>query len=149
MNDTVPHGRPATELSDAELESQGKQLHDTRNWMFLHGTAAQFETHTQRMLELEQEYIRRFPKRTWQGSGGAPEAQVTPAADPVLEVLRRVAEAPGGRLHSLEVHQAAREAGLDRATLATLYTADPPLLATDKHDRVITDAGRERLGAAG
>ena len=37
---TVPAGRPAAELSDEELESQGKQLHDTRNWMFLHGTAA-------------------------------------------------------------------------------------------------------------
>ncbi|MEO5708243.1 MAG: DUF6158 family protein, partial [Nocardioidaceae bacterium] len=67
MTDTVPTGRPATELSDEELETQGKQLHDSRNWMFLHGSAAQFETHTKRMLELEQEYIRRFPKRTWQG----------------------------------------------------------------------------------
>jgi hypothetical protein len=148
MNDTVPQGRPAGELSDEELETQGKQLHDTRNWMFLHGTAAQFETHTQRMLELEQEYVRRFPRRTWQGSGGAgphAEAQPAPAEDPVGALLRRVADAPGGRLHKLEVHQAAREVGLDRATLARLYTAEPKLLTTDKQDRVITQAGRDRL----
>ena len=146
--DTVPTGRPASELSDEELESQGKQLHDTRNWMFLHGSAAQFETHTKRMLELEQEYLRRFPKRTWQGSGGAEEAAAPePAADPVLALLQKVADAPGGRMHKLEVHQAAREVGLERAALARLYTAEPKMLATDKADRVITDAGRARLGS--
>ena len=150
MNDTVPTGRPASELSDEELETQGKQLHDSRNWMFLHGSAAQFETHTKRMLELEQEYLRRFPQRTWQGSGGAEETPAAepatdPAVDPVVALLRRVAEAPGGRMHKLEVHQAARELGLERAALAKLYTADPKLLATDKQDRVITELGRERL----
>ena len=69
----IPTGRPAAELSDDELATQGKQLHDSRNWVFLHGSAAQFETHTARMLELEQEYLRRFPKRTWQGIEGAEE----------------------------------------------------------------------------
>ena len=66
-------GRPVRELSDEELEQQGKAAHDTRNWVFLNGTAEQFATHTTRMLELEQEYLRRHPKRTWQGSGGAAE----------------------------------------------------------------------------
>ena len=64
-------GLPATDLSDEELERQGTHAHATRNWVFLHGTAEQFRTHTERMLELEQEYLRRHPKRTWQGSGGA------------------------------------------------------------------------------
>jgi hypothetical protein len=64
-------GVPAGELSDAELERQGVQAHATRHWVFLHGTAGQFGTHTRRMLELEQEYLRRHPQRTWQGSGGA------------------------------------------------------------------------------
>jgi hypothetical protein len=168
-------GRPTRELSDEELELQGKNAHDTRNWVFLHGTAEQFATHTARMLELEQEYLRRHPKRTWQGSGGAArdESQVAvlrnalrgilvqlqallepPAADPDAEVaaddqvtalLTRIAEQPDGRMNKLEMHQLAREVGLERAALARLYNDDPPLLATDRQDRVITDAGRATL----
>ena len=138
----IPTGRPAAELSDEELATQGKQLHDSRNWVFLHGSAAQFETHTRRMLELEQEYLTRFPKRTWQGiEGDAPEKP----EDPVRALLQQVADAPGGRLHKLEVHQVARLVGLERAELAELYKADPQLLATEKQDRVITEAGRARL----
>ena len=142
----IPTGRPAAELSDEELATQGKQLHDSRNWVFLHGSAAQFETHTARMLELEQEYLRRFPKRTWQGieETEARGAEV-PNGDPVVALLQRVAEAPGGRMHKLEVHQVARLVGLERADLARLYKDEPQLLATDKQDRVITEAGRARL----
>ena len=136
MTDTEPGGRPVSELSDEELEQQGKNAHDTRNWVFLHGSAEQFATHTTRMLALEQEYLRRHPKRTWQGSGGAPgSAADTAPPDPLLALLGRVAEA----------HQAAREVGLDRTALARLYTAVPPLLVTEQQDRVLTDAGRERL----
>ncbi len=143
MNGQPDAGRSAADLSDAELETQGKQLHDTRNWMFLHGSAAQFETHTRRMLELEQEYLRRYPKRTWQGNEATEGAQPLPA-DPVAALLGAVAEA-GGRLHKLEVHQLARRFGLDRASLAALYTQEPKLLVTDRSDRVITDAGRARI----
>lgn len=177
MTDNI-HGRPVTELSDEELERQGTQAHATRNWVFLHGSAEQFARHTTRMLELEREYLRRHPKRTWQGSGGAGgdvEAaadawretilgiieQLTmllklPApqhvdglagADPVRAFLRRIAEA-GGRMHKLEAHQAAREAALDRVAVAGLYKAHPPLVTTEGHDRVLTDAGRARLAAA-
>src|SRR3954453_14349190 len=63
-------GVPARDLSDEELERQGVHAHAMRHWVFLHGTAEQFRTHTERMLELEQEYLRRHPQRTWQGSGG-------------------------------------------------------------------------------
>src|SRR4249919_2987438 len=102
----VPTGRPAAELTDEELETQGKQLHDSRNWVFLHGSAAQFDTHTRRMLELEQEYLQRFPKRTWQGvEGEAPPAGTVGSDDPELALLQAVADAPGGRMHKLEVHQ--------------------------------------------
>jgi GNAT superfamily N-acetyltransferase len=146
MSEAPSSGRPAAELTDSELETQGKQLHDTRNWVFLHGSAAQFETHTRRMLELEQEYLRRHPKRTWQGSGGADDAHVEPVADPVGALLQAVAEAPEGRLHKLEVHQLARRYGVERATLAALYTQEPKLLVTERSDRVITDAGRARIG---
>lgn len=169
-------GRPARELSDDELEQQGKNAHETRNWVFLHGSADQFATHTARMLELEQEYLRRHPKRTWQGSGGAAtdeaqlavlrkalrgilvqlEALIEPpevahddvqeGEDPSVALLRHIAAAPGGRLNRLEVHQLAREVGLDRAALARMYNAEPPLLATDKQDRIITAAGRALIG---
>ena len=146
----IPAGRPAAELSDEELATQGKQLHDSRNWVFLHGSAAQFETHTTRMLELEQEYLRRFPKRTWQGiEETVPEGVDVPDGDPVVALLQRVADAPGGRMHKLEVHQVARLVGLERASLAQLYKDEPHLLATDKQDRVITEAGRARLAAQG
>lgn len=168
-------GRPARELSDEELEQQGKNAHETRNWVFLHGTADQFATHTARMFELEQEYLRRHPKRTWQGSGGAAtdesqtallrkalrgilvqiEALIEPtqveqdrvggSGDPSGELLRRIAAADGGRMNKLEVHQLAREVGLDRTGLARMYNADPPLLTTDKQDRVVTDAGRAAI----
>ncbi len=134
-------GRPVRELTDEELEQQGRSAHETRNWVFLHGTAEQFATHTSRMLELEQEYLRRYPKRTWQGI----EGDRIEAEDPVAELLRRVAEAPRGRMNKLEVHQLARAVGLDRQQLARLYNADPPLLTTDGADRVITDAGRASL----
>jgi len=177
MTDQEIQGRPASELTDEELEQQGKQAHDTRNWVFLHGSAEQFARHTSRMLELEQEYLKRHPKRTWQGSGGAPsnptatseawrdtvravirqlenlvelpDAHVPaePAAgDPETEFLKRIAAAPGGRLHKLEAHQVAREVGLERAILANLYKADPPLLTTEGENRVITEAGRARVG---
>lgn len=65
---TTGYGIPARELSDDELERQGMHTHATRHTVFLHGTAVQFRHHTDRMLELEQEYLRRHPKRTWQGS---------------------------------------------------------------------------------
>jgi hypothetical protein len=65
-------GVPARELSDEELERQGVHAHAMRHWVFLHGTAEQFRTHTERMLELEQEYLRRHPQRTWQGTDGGP-----------------------------------------------------------------------------
>lgn len=71
-------GVPARELSDEELERQGVHAHAMRHWVFLHGTAEQFRTHTERMLELEQEYLRRHPQRTWQGAGGDTD---TPSRD--------------------------------------------------------------------
>lgn len=173
-------GRPARDLSDEELEQQGKNAHETRNWVFLNGTAEQFATHTSRMLELEQEYLRRHPKRTWQATGGAPDErsdvdvlkaalrgivsqlqgllELEPAhgdgvpavepEDPALALLARVAARPDGRMHKLEVHQAAREVGIERSALARMYTSDPPLLVTDQQDRVITPAGRDRLAGA-
>lgn len=169
------HGVPARELSDEQLEQQGAQAHATRNWVFLHGTAEQFQRHTERMLELEQEYLHRHPKRTWQGAAGDEPIEVdeatrlrsavrglvtqmeallssgqeiaeSPARDEraEIELLKAVAAAPGGRMHRLEMHQVARRAGVTRPALAQLYRSEPPLMRADGHDRVVTDAGRER-----
>ncbi len=182
-------GVPAAQLSDDDLEHQGNQAHATRHWVFLHGTADQFRRHTERMLELEQEYLRRHPKRTWQGSGGAEGepaldlaqldalSQVRfltrtyaaaieqllgarvdtelgiPAPDPSaalgggreVDLLRRYAGAPEGRLHKLEAHQAARELGVAPAAVAAMFKADPPLLVTAGEHRQITPAGRARI----
>ena len=49
-------------------------------------------------------------------------------------------ESAGRPDHKLEMHQAAREVGLERAALPTLCTAQPQLL--------VTDAGRELLSRA-
>ena len=171
-------GRPAAELSDEELERQGTHAHATRNWVFLHGSAEQFARHTSRMLELEREYLRRHPKRTWQGSGGAaadPEATAVAWRETLLGVIRQLESlvelpdprpappvpstdpaeafllllaAAGGRMHKLEAHQAAREAGLDRAGLAELYRADPPFVTADGDTRRLTDRGRSRARSA-
>jgi len=131
-------GVPAADLSDEDLEHQGAQTHQTRNWVFLHGTAEQFRTHTARMLELEQEYLRRHPKRTWQG---------TEAGQPGDEraLLTRFAAIPDGRMHKLEAHHAARELGLRPERVAALHRQDPPLLTTQGDYRVLTDAGRAWL----
>lgn len=147
MVDDDVTGRPATELSDEELEAQGTQAHATRNWVFLHGSAEQFARHTSRMLELEAEYVRRFPRRTWQGYAGAPGAGTVSHPDPELAFLRAL-DAAGGRLHKLEAHQVARECGLDRTALARLYKSDPPQLRTEGQERVLTDAGRARVSPA-
>lgn len=70
------------------------------------------------------------------------------AGDPVTALLARVVEAADGRVHKLELHQLARELGVDRETLASLYTGRPPLLVADLGDRVITTEGRERAASA-
>ena len=143
-------GVPAGELSDEELERQGVQAHATRHWVFLHGTAEQFRTHTRRMLELEDEYLRRHPQRTWQGSGGADSA---PAARQLegdaarVALLAKFAAAPDGTLDKLEAHQVARTIAPNQRLVAELYKQDPPLLRAEGDSRVITEAGRAWLAA--
>jgi hypothetical protein len=84
-------GIPARELSDEELERQGVHAHAMRHWVFLHGTTEQFRTHTERMLELEQEYLRRHPQRTWQGSGG--EAAAPSRDDRIRDLVQTFSRA--------------------------------------------------------
>lgn len=101
---------PAQELSDAELARQGTHAHATRNWVFLHGTAEQFRRHTERMLELEQEYLRRFPKRTWQGTGGSADSPDLAGMD-VLAQVRHLTRTYAAAVEQLLEGRAAPAAG--------------------------------------
>jgi len=165
-------GRPAHELTDVELEQQGTHAHATRNWVFLHGTAEQYQRHTERMLELEQEYLRRHPKRTWQGARDDPQ-QVDEAtrlrlalrglqrqieallahapaeqseeshADPArVRQLLDRVAANGGRMHKLELHQSARELGVSPVALASLYRGEGAVLRTERDERVLVEPPR-------
>lgn len=57
-------GVPAADLSDDDLAREVAHLHETRHETFLDASADTLDTHTERMLELEAEHLRRFPDRT-------------------------------------------------------------------------------------
>lgn len=59
----MAQGVPPTELSDDDLEREVNHLHETRHETFLHGSEDALLNHTERMLALEEEYLRRFPDR--------------------------------------------------------------------------------------
>jgi hypothetical protein len=128
-----PQGVPPRELSDDELERQGTYAHATRTWVLLHGTAKQFRHHTERMLELEQEYIRRHPKRTWQGVAGS-EADATG-----LEPLERLRLELRGVMDQID----ALLSGPTAVTEAGGKTNDPAATATEFLRRfAAADGGR-------
>lgn len=56
-------GIPGHALDEDELFRELRQLHDTRNATFLHGSPDALREHTTRTFELEQEYLRRHPER--------------------------------------------------------------------------------------
>jgi hypothetical protein len=60
---TLPEAIDAQELGDGDLLRELASLHRTRNDTFLHGPAQALAHHTERMDELEIEYLRRFPQR--------------------------------------------------------------------------------------
>ena len=57
-------GVPARELSDPDLKRQMRYMWKTREATILHGGQQAIATHTHRMIELELEFIYRFPKET-------------------------------------------------------------------------------------
>jgi len=66
MTDTPSEGDPtlgisASQLSDDDLRVQLDHIHRTRHETLLNGSKAALETHTRRMLELEQEFLTRLP----------------------------------------------------------------------------------------
>ena len=56
-------GVPPPALTDEALERELEHLHETRHDTFLHGSEDALAFHTSRMLELEEEYLRRNPDR--------------------------------------------------------------------------------------
>lgn len=52
------------DLEDDELRKELRSLYRTREDTFLNATEDALEEHTKRMLELEREFRRRFPKET-------------------------------------------------------------------------------------
>jgi hypothetical protein len=55
-------GIPADQLDDDDLRREMRHLHETRHDTVLSGSESALETHTRRMLALEQEFMRRFPE---------------------------------------------------------------------------------------
>jgi hypothetical protein len=56
------HGVDPRALSDDDLVREATHLHETRHEAMRGASESAFEAHTQRMLALETEYIRRFPE---------------------------------------------------------------------------------------
>jgi hypothetical protein len=56
-------GVPASQLSDEDVDRELAQLHRTREEAFRHGSDQALNRHTERTVELEAEYLRRFPER--------------------------------------------------------------------------------------
>jgi hypothetical protein len=57
-------GLDPRELDDADLDRELRYLYATREETFFHGSHQALLNHTERMLQLEQEYASRFPERT-------------------------------------------------------------------------------------
>jgi hypothetical protein len=57
----VTTGVPAARLTDSDLRRELERLHATRHDAVVGGSQNALETHTRRMLELESEYLTRFP----------------------------------------------------------------------------------------
>ncbi len=56
-------GIPADQLADDDLQREMRHLHETRHDAVLHASGDALATHTRRMRELEDEYVRRDPER--------------------------------------------------------------------------------------
>jgi hypothetical protein len=54
-------GVPAAQLDDDDLRRELDRLHATRHDTMIDGSEDALATHTRRMLELEAEYLTRFP----------------------------------------------------------------------------------------
>jgi uncharacterized protein DUF6158 len=63
MNRVPELGVPAPQLTRDDLLRELASIHRTRNETLRHGSLDALDEHNQRMVELEAEYLRRFPER--------------------------------------------------------------------------------------
>ncbi len=56
-----PNGIEPADLSDDDLRRDVRHLHETRHETMLNGSKDALDHHTRRMLELEAEFLLRFP----------------------------------------------------------------------------------------
>lgn len=64
MNETSePAGLPAAELAEDDLMRELESVHRTRHETFLHAGTSALVAHSERMRELEEEYLERHPER--------------------------------------------------------------------------------------
>jgi hypothetical protein len=56
------HGIAPDELADDDLRREVAHLHETRHDTLLGGSESALRAHTERMLALEREFLRRFPE---------------------------------------------------------------------------------------
>lgn len=68
-----PHGIDPAQLSDDDVRREVAHLHATRHGTLTGGSESALEAHTERMLALEREFLRRFPAE------GAPDPMRTRA----------------------------------------------------------------------
>jgi hypothetical protein len=92
------YGVAPERLSNDDLERHRAEAYATREWALRRGTEEQFQRHTVRMLELEQEYLRRQLRRQ------AHEWRV------VTEQATRLGDALRGLVTQLEAHLDAHHA---------------------------------------
>jgi hypothetical protein len=74
-------GIPPRDLADDDLRRELQHLHDTRHDVVTGGSESAYENHTERMLALEQEFLRRFPAEGAPDPGRTREGARARAAD--------------------------------------------------------------------
>lgn len=57
-----PHGIEPTQLTDDNLRRELRHLHETRHDTVLGGSESALRVHTERMMSLEREFLRRLPE---------------------------------------------------------------------------------------
>jgi hypothetical protein len=78
----VDNGVDPTSLSDEELLRELESLHSTRHETLLHGSSEALRSHTVRIHELEDEYVRRHPERDVDPERTRQGARVRAGQDP-------------------------------------------------------------------